>query len=100
MIAVLGPNAVGSPTLTKFLREQKIRELARSTRFGTSTVWRHLRKSLGFTVKRVRCVPHTRACPAALRVVLSRCPLMQLRRPEWGASQYGVALDESWFLPQ
>jgi hypothetical protein len=91
LVAVLGLDAIGSSTVTRYLRQRQfpviflepsdeppttiindailetfdkqsfssVRELAKLTCIPTTTVYRHLTKSLGFVLKHLRWVPHT-----------------------------------------
>jgi hypothetical protein len=75
-----------------------IRELAKPTCIATSTVYRHLTRSLGFVVKILCWVPHClNDTQKAQRVTLSNRLLHELRlieRHDWHSM---MTLDESWF---
>jgi hypothetical protein len=73
-----------------------VRELAKLTCIPTTTVYRHLTRSLGFVVKHLRWVPHSLTdIQKAQRTTLSKQLLLgSIKHPGWHVM---ITLDESWF---
>jgi hypothetical protein len=95
-----GPTASDKAILSA-LGEQpfaSVRQLARATHLPSSTVFYHLTKRLGFTVRHLRWVPHClSAKDKQIRADVSRELLALLQRHERTSWRNIVTLDESWF---
>jgi hypothetical protein len=130
LVAVLGPDAIGSSLATNYLCQRhfpytlretpdeptatmidiaipdalekqpfsSIRELAQLTCIPQSTVHQHLTQSLGFVMKHLRWVPHSRtAVQKAQCITLSNELLGELRSIKHHRWQFIITLDELWF---
>jgi hypothetical protein len=95
------PNTVMDDAILDALQRQpfsSVRELAKLTCIPGSTVHRYLTQTLGFVVKRRRCVPHSLPDPQkASRVFLANQLLGELRSVKHHDWELSVTLDESWF---
>jgi hypothetical protein len=79
-------------------RSLQVRELARLTCIPTTTVYRHLTKSLGFVLKHLRWGPHTlRDTQNAQGATLSNQLLLVLLSIKHHRWHFVTTLDESWF---
>jgi hypothetical protein len=75
-----------------------VRELAKLTFIPTTTVYRHLTRSLGFVLKRLRWVPHTLTdTQKAQRITLSNQLLLEIRSIKHQGWHFMITIDESWF---
>jgi hypothetical protein len=75
-----------------------VRELAKLTCILTTTVSRHLTRSLRFVVKHLRWVPQTfTGTQKAQRITLSSQLLLEIRSIKHQGWQFIITLDESWF---
>jgi hypothetical protein len=74
-----------------------VKELARLTCIPTTTVYRHLTRSVGFVVKHLRWVPHTlTGTQKAQRIALSNQRLLEIRSIKHQDWHFLIDLDESW----
>jgi hypothetical protein len=75
-----------------------VKELVKLTCIPTTTVDRHLTRSLGFVVKHLRWVPHTLTdTQQAQRITLSNQLLLEICSIKHQGWHFIITVDESWF---